>query len=400
VIDGSLILAGAFGTTFNDHPGTGAAFVFVEPPAGWRSEHESQELAASDGAGGDSFGQTVAFSNGTAFVASPGANSPGTMNRQGFIYAFGSFPTAAVVTTPSAPDGSNGWFRHPVNIAVSAADLASPVAAIRCVLDPAGAPLSFGALPASCAFPAPAGASVATNGQHTVYAAAMNAAGYAGTSTSHVFRIDTVGPRLVCSPSPNFTVHGRGGLVTATVSDATSGAAAPIVAARANVRSAGKKTVTLTGHDNAGNAGTVKCRYTVTAPRVAAGFVFSFTGNSARFKIITALTAKKVRRGAKIKLDCKGRGCPFAHRTVNVPTTRLVCKRHHKHCTRKPAPALQNINLGPLLANRHLAVHTVLTASAFAPNTIRVTSTFKILANGVPVTTKCLAPGSKKAFSC
>ena len=191
-IDGNVVLAGAFGTTFNNHPFTGAAFVFVQPSGGWRTEHETQELAAPDGNGGDQLGQTVAISNGTVFAAAPFANAQGTTNRQGFIYAFGSFPTSVIALAPAAPDGLNGWFVHPVTVTVSAADLTSTVTAFRCVLDPAAPPLTFGALAASCPFLPPAGAPVAANGQHVVYAAAINAAGYAGAPVSRSFKIDTV----------------------------------------------------------------------------------------------------------------------------------------------------------------------------------------------------------------
>jgi hypothetical protein len=188
--------------------------------------------------------------------------------------------------------------------------------------------------------------------------------------------------------------------VAARVADATSGPAAPIVAKRANVSRAGKKSVKLTGSDNAGNATTVKCRYTVTAPRVSAGFSFGFT-RFAKFTVFTGMTAKRIQRGAKIKIACRGGGCPFAHRTVKVPTTRFACKRGHKQCKRKRAPALQNVNVEPLLANHHLAVKTVLTLAAIKPNTTKVTSTFTIRAGADPrVTTKCLAPGAKKAVNC
>lgn len=144
----------------------------------------------------------------------------------------------------------------------------------------------------------------------------------------------------------------------------------------------------------------MKCRYTVTAPRVSAGFTFDFT-RFPRFTVFTSMTAKKIRRGAKIKASCKGAGCPFAHRTVNVPTTKLVCKRGHKHCKRKRVAGVTNFDLEPLVANRHLAVGTVLTLAATQPNTTSVTSTFKIRANAAPaVTTKCRAPGAKKSFNC
>jgi hypothetical protein len=52
--------------------------------------------------------------------------------------------------------------------------------------------------------------------------------------------------------------------VSATVSDATSGPAAPTVSAPADMTTAGQKSVTLTGYDNAGNSATITCPYQVT----------------------------------------------------------------------------------------------------------------------------------------
>ena len=115
------------------------------------------------------------------------------------------------------------------------------------MLDPAAAPIGFGALPAACAFLAPAGAAVTANGWHILFAAATNAVGYTAAPVSRSFMIDTVKPRLRCVRTQSFVVKGRGGLVAARVTDSTSGPAAPIVAKRANVSRAGKKSVTLTG---------------------------------------------------------------------------------------------------------------------------------------------------------
>ena len=396
--DGRVVVSGVFTAAVGGNMGQGVAYVFVEPAAGWASETETQRLVAGDGKSGDGLGQTVSISNGTAFASAPGTDPPGHTDA-GSIYAFGSFPSTAISIAPPTPSGSNGWYVHPISLAVSASDLDLTVTAIRCVLDPAAAPIGFGALPAACAFPAP-GAAVAANGPHVLFAAAANAAGYAATPVSRSFKIDTVAPGVKCEPTPNFVLKGKGGLVAARVTDATSRPAAPLVAKRANVSRAGKKSVTLTGRDNAGNARTVKCRYTVVAPKIPTKINFEFTRFTG-FTIFTSLTATKVPRGAKITLGCKGGGCPFAHRTVKAPTTRLVCKRGHKQCKRKPAPALTTINLERPLANRHLAVRTALSVAITKPNTIGSIVTFTIRANAGPsVTSKCLAPGSTKPRKC
>ena len=263
---------------------------------------------------------------------------------------------------------------------------------------PRPAPMGFSALPA-CGFLAPAGATVAANGPHVLYAAATNAAGYTAAPVSRSFKIDTVKPRVKCAPTPSFPLKGEVDWWQRRVDRLdVSGPAAPIVAKRANVSRAGKKTLTLTGRDNAGNAQSVKCRYTVVAPKLPTQFTFTFS----LFAGGSRSSPPDGEEGAARRADqigCKGGGCPFAHRTVKAPTTRLVCKRGHKHCKRKRAPALTNINLEPLLAHRHLTVHAVLTLAVTKPNTTGVISTFTVRSERRPsVTTKCLAPGSNKPF--
>ena len=397
--DGKVVVTGPFTAAVGGNMAQGIAYVFVEPAGGWASETETQRLVASDGKAGDGLGQTVAISNGTVLASAPGTDAPGHPDA-GSIYAFGSFPSTAISIAPAAPSGSNGWYVHPVSLAVSASDLDASVTATRCVLDPAAAPIVFGALPATCAFLAPAG--VSANGSHALFASAANTAGYTSAPVSRSFKIDTVAPGVKCSPTPNFTLKGRGGLVAARVTDATSRPAAPIVAKRANVSRAGKKSVTLTGRDNAGNAKNVKCRYTVVAPKIPTKINFGFSRfPPATFTVFTELTATKVPRGAKADVRCKGGGCPFAHRTVKAPTTRLVCKRGHKHCKRKPAPALTTLNLEGSLAGRHLAPQTVLSVAVTKPNTIGLIVTFTTHATAGPSNTqKCLVPGSSKPKPC
>jgi FG-GAP repeat protein len=394
--NGSIVVSGTPFVTIGGNTGQGAAYVFVEPATGWRNATETQKLFATDGKAGDGLGQSVGLSNGTVLGAAPDVDVSGVQDT-GAIYAFGSFPAIGISLAPAAPDGSNGWYRHPVRVAVSASDLASTVAAIRCVLDPARAPASFGALPASCGFLAPGGGSVTANGRHILYAAASNTAGYAASPTSRSVQIDTVAPRVRCEPTPAFVLRGRGGLVTAKVTDATSGAAVPLIARRAKVSRTGKKTATLTGRDNAGNATTVRCRYTVVASRIPTFFIYTFSAGS-KFTIFDSLVAKKVPKGATLKVTCTGRGCPFKRRVIHTPTTRLVCKAHHKHCKKKPAPRFKDINLKPLVREHHFAVKAKLTLTVTKPNTIGVTQTFTIRSSARPAVRgpNCLAPGSSK----
>ena len=55
-IDGGTVVAGASDADGERQAGPGAAYVFVEPKGGWRSETEAAKLTASDGASGDDLG--------------------------------------------------------------------------------------------------------------------------------------------------------------------------------------------------------------------------------------------------------------------------------------------------------------------------------------------------------
>jgi hypothetical protein len=283
----------------------------------------------------------------------------------------------------------------PVDVAVSAVDDAG-LAATRCVLDPASPPASFAAIPAACPF-AGGGSAVAGDGQHTLYAGSLGVLGTTEAPVSATFKIDTTPPTVTCSPPPRFTLRGTGGLVVANVTDATSGAAQAIVAAPANVSTAGNKTVTLTGFDNAGNSTTVQCPYVVLTPRIGARLSWGSTEFSA-FTVLTELIVAQAPSGAQIAIRCEGHGCTFARHTVGVATTRLVCNRHHKHCKREPAPALNNVDILSPLRGRHLAVGTKLTVSLTKQQMVGEAWTLKIRPARAPLETgpTCLAPGSTK----
>ena len=394
-IEGSVIVAGAPFTTLSNHTGQGAVYVFTMPAGGWKSETQAAKLGASDGAQGDTLGESVGISNATILAAAPFAKgAPLQLQGQGFLYAFASVPSTRVAFSPGSPDGLNGWYTHAVHVTVSASDLASTISATRCALDPSGAPGSFGGLPSSCAF-AGGGANVSSDGQHTLYAASMNAAGYAEPSTTAwPFRIDATHPTVKCLPPPRFPLGDNGALVGAKVTDRTSGPAANTAVARANVKSAGKKTVRVTGHDLAGNSTTVKCKYTVIAPKISGSLTWTdtFRPPPTVFNVIVAL---QMPRGSQIAMTCRGGGCPFSRRTVHVASTRLVCKAHHKHCKRKPAPAHTDVGLGGPFSGRHLAAGTRLTFSLTAKNTVGLIYSLLIKAGAPPSSkTQCLAPGS------
>jgi len=105
-VDGSTVVVGAI-----CHPGSasscgqGAAHVFVESGGAWSQQ---AELAASDGALGDWFGQSVAVSGSTAVVGAP-LHAVGSNAQQGAAYVSPSFsedftigasPTTVTIGSP------------------------------------------------------------------------------------------------------------------------------------------------------------------------------------------------------------------------------------------------------------------------------------------------------------
>jgi hypothetical protein len=79
---GNVIIAGSF----FEQNSQGAVYGFIEPQGGWQNANESFVLTASDGAVGDTFGSSIAFSNKTIVVGAPGHEIGGT--RVGAAYVF------------------------------------------------------------------------------------------------------------------------------------------------------------------------------------------------------------------------------------------------------------------------------------------------------------------------
>jgi hypothetical protein len=396
-VDGSTIVGGAPDATVNNQPAQGAADVFAEPAGGWANATQDATLVASDGKPSDTLGSAVAISNGTVIAGAPQASIGGASpSGQGALYVFGSVPVSSVAFTPASPNGSNGWYTVPVNVAVSATGLASPVVQTDCVLDPAAPPASFGAIASSCPF-AGAGTSVASDGRHTVYAASENAAGNQESPVNWPFRIDRTPPKLTCAGKPSFQLGGTGGLVSAFVADATSGPSSVAVATKVGASSFGRRSASIRGSDNAGNSTTINCPYVITAPVLRPSPTMSWTFHATRsFTSVLSLVAASVPGRADVLTSCSGHGCPF-HSHTSTPGKVKTCKGKGKHrkCT-EHKPGTHTVNLTRLFSKRHLGTGTKLTVELVQTNRIGKVYEFKTRANRQPTASiTCLAPGSK-----
>jgi FG-GAP repeat len=258
---GDTVAAGSWG----DDAFAGAVYIFTKPAGGWAGAvEETQRLTAADAAAGDSLGGSVGFDGGTIAVGASADDGDRGSARVFALPAAGgdvSPPDTEITLTPAVPDGQDGWYRTPVHVSVAATD-ASGVADLRCALDPVATPTAFADLAAGCAFGG-AGANVANDGAHAVYAAARDSLGNAGSAVSKTFKLDAAPPAVTCASAPTFVLGGAGGAVTATVGDTVSGPTATSVSAPADISSVGWKSVALTGFDRAGNSRTLSCRYLV-----------------------------------------------------------------------------------------------------------------------------------------
>ncbi len=87
-IDGDTIVAGAYGDDIGGNDNQGAAYVFVKPEEGWRDITHTAKLTASDGAPWDKLGWAVAIAGNNIVAGAEGVDIGGGSDK-GAIYRFG-----------------------------------------------------------------------------------------------------------------------------------------------------------------------------------------------------------------------------------------------------------------------------------------------------------------------
>ncbi|HEY1713017.1 MAG TPA: hypothetical protein VGG07_08940, partial [Solirubrobacteraceae bacterium] len=305
----------------------------------------------------------------------------------------GAFPPVTTVNlSPGAPNGADGWYTRGVHVAAAASDNVYPVASLRCVADPPGPPATFAAIAPACPL-AGAGADVSANGPHSVYAAAQDSQGNTATPVSAGFRIDATRPTVRCAGAPAFLLGSSGGAVRATVTDAVSGAAARTVAASVRAKSIGRKSVTLTGADKAGNRASVKCSYTVRAhalsPTPSMTWSFGLVANGTA-TTVASMKLVSVPTRAALKLVCTGNGCPSKSRSA-AAVKPPKCKG--KQCRARS----RDVDLTSLFRGHALSAGGRITVTVTQRNTNGKAFVFAIRKAKLPkVQVGCLAPGSSK----
>jgi hypothetical protein len=258
---------------------------------------------------------------------------------------------------------------------VHATTSASGAKKTNCVLDPSIALTVFDQLQDPCPFTGKGG-DITGDGSHTLYAASTDAAGDKELPISVSVQIDMTPPTVTCNnPAPTFAL-GAAGVVTATVADDTSGPLRPTTSTRADTSATGKQTALMIGADNAGNATTVACPYTVLpatfkpAPELKWAFALrrpatkpAGRGRRASKPVtyVRQLVVTGAPAGAVVTVTCHGKGCPL---------TSAKCRPGRCNVAKGGRTGTRSFDLVPLFSHSALASGVRLAVTVTKPSTI------------------------------
>jgi len=127
-ISGNTVVVGG---TQEGPNGPGAAYVFTEPASGWADMTQTAELTASDGAAGDNFGWSVSISGNTVVVGELTPYTVGTGYGPGAAYVFtepaSGWANMTQTAKLTASDGAAGnYFVYSVSISGSTVVVGAP----------------------------------------------------------------------------------------------------------------------------------------------------------------------------------------------------------------------------------------------------------------------------------
>ncbi len=146
--DGSAIAAGAAGRTVGGNASQGAVYVFSEPHSGWSSSvHQASYLTASDGAADDRLGQAVAVSGDAVVAGAPQHGSPNIGAAYLFLEPAAGWQPAGTQNAELEPQVgfANGFFGESVAASPNGATIAVGAPGERTLSSPPGTVYVFNA---------------------------------------------------------------------------------------------------------------------------------------------------------------------------------------------------------------------------------------------------------------
>jgi hypothetical protein len=224
-------------------------------------------------------------------------------------------PMVFINLAPAQPDGANGWYKGPVTPLATAID-ESDVVELRCALDPAAVPVKYDDLPATLCPYLEGKQAVSADGQHKLYAAAMDPYGNKSEVVSAGFKIDATAPVITCPAGGPFSSGSGSHTVGPAGVDASVSGLDPAASHLTGVVQtdmAGPQTVTFSATDLAGNQASKTCAYQV----------YQFTGFYPPVKGTPALNATKAGGALPVKFSLSA-DLGLAILAAGSPTSQLV----------------------------------------------------------------------------
>ena len=277
-ISGDTVVVGANDTDPSNTTDAEAAYVFVKPGGGWAgSLPEYAKLTASDKAGGDGFGNSVAISGDTVVVGADRADPGGTVNA-GAVYAFPSGTTTTITSHTPNPSVVGQAVTANYTVTPDIAGSRTPTGnvtvsdgTVSCIATVAAGTcnLTFSSAGGKTLIATYAGNSSFTGSASTGVGHMVNQANTTTTITSNTPHPSVVGQAVAVNYSVAVTAPGSGtptGIVT--VSDGTISCTATVAAGTCNLTfttAVGKTLIaTYAGDSNFNGSASTGVGHTVT----------------------------------------------------------------------------------------------------------------------------------------
>ncbi len=128
-------------------------------------------------------------------------------------------------------------------------------------------------------------------------------------------------------------------------------------------------------------------------PQVQGSVGWKF-GRARRYLVIEGMRVRGIPPGGWVQVQCKGRGCPFAHKRVD-PSLEIRKRCHSRHCPAAVPVAAGEIDLRGLFGARHLKVGTQVVVDILGTGWIGKAFSLIVRENAKPLThTDCLVLNS------
>ena len=225
---------------------TSTTYSYSEWTGGWTASRDAASGLPISGAAG--YSHQLAGSTATGSIGVGAEADAASPIRGVFLWrpAGGDFTAPVVTPTVTGTLGNNGWYRSDVSVSWTVTDNESPIVS-REGCDAAMVSVDVSARTFTC----------------TATSAGLGGPGAGSVSVKR----DATAPTITCGVAPRFELGQSAALVSATATDALSGPASAPISRLVSTASVGTFAAVLTAVDQAGNAASRSCAYSVVVPK-------------------------------------------------------------------------------------------------------------------------------------